>query len=225
MKFKKTKTLLTLFIAVCICACALSVTIAQTCIDTYAASKKYDAKKAKKNLKYTYKKIPEGIMVLCKNNNSFDVKLDGTVKFKDAANHTLSTEKDSLETVSAKKTAILYFKAPLDANGDIMKYAKYSKSIKVSKPSKTSYSGQIQCSTNTLATGFNLSVYNNSPKNLDIIRVSCVIYDAKKNIVGYTKKYVTCYEKNTSVLETVAYPSHCQNPDSVKCYVDTAYKY
>lgn len=225
MKFKHTKTLLTLFIAVCIGACTFSATIAHTCIDTYAASKKYDAKKAKKNLKYTYKKIPEGIMVLCKNNNSFDVKLDGTVKFKDAANHTLSTEKDSLETVGAKKTAILYFKAPLDANGDIMKYAKYTKAIKVSKPSKTSYASKIQCTTNIQATGFNLSVFNNSNKNLDIIRVSCVLYDANHNIVGYTKKFVTCYQKNSSVLETVAYPYNCQNPASVKCYVDTAYKY
>lgn len=225
MKFKHTKTLLTLFIAACICAGIFSVAIAHTCIETYAASKKYDAKKAKKNLKYTYKKTPEGIIILCKNNNPFDVRLEGTVKFKDAANHILSTETDSLETVGSKRTVILYFKAPLDANGDIMKYAKYTKAIKVSKPSKTSYASKIQCTTNTQATGFNLSVFNNSSKNLDIIRVSCVIYDANHNIVGYTKKFVTCYEKNSSVLETVAYPYNCQNPSIVKCYVDTAYKY
>lgn len=225
MKFKQTKKRLTLLFALCIFASAFSTVITQTCVDTYAASKKYDAKTAKKHLKYTYKKTPEGIIVLCKNNNAFDVKLNGTVRFKDAANHTLSTETDSLETVGAKKTAILYFKAPLDANGDTMKYAKYTKSIQVSKPGKTSYSSQIQCSTNTLATGFNLSVFNNSSKNLNIIRISCVIYDAKNNIVGYTKKYVTCYEKNTSVLETIAYPSHCQNANRIKCYVDTAYRY
>lgn len=228
MNLKYKRCLVTIIISLCLAVSAFGTTFVSANPIEYSSviqTQKYDAKKAKKNLKVTYKKTSDGIIVICKNQNAFDIKLNGTVKFKDAANNILSTESDELETVSAKKTVILYFQAPKNANGDTIKYAKYSKAIKVSKPGKTSYAGKIQCTTNTQTTGFNLSVFNNSGKNLDIIRVSCVLYDANHNIVGYTKKYVTCYQKKSSVLETVAYPYDCQNPATVKCYVDTAYKY
>lgn len=206
--------------------CPVSVHAADQTEETavlYAA--KYNAKTAKKNISVTYCKVGNGILAICKNKNSYPVKLKGTIKFLDAANTVLATEKDAVECLGAKKTCVLFFKAPLTDTGDYKVYYSYKKSIKVSQTKLKDYSSKIATTTNMQPTMFNLSALNNGSKSLDVIRISCVLYDGAGKVSGYVQKYVTCYQKGSSVLETISYPSVCPSPSKVKVYVDAAYRH
>lgn len=208
-----------------LCLCPVTTHAAQT--DEYSVmyGAKFDAKTAKKNISITYRKIGNGIVAICKNKNSYPVKLSETVKFLDAAGTVLTTGTDYVECLGAKKSCVLFFKAPLTDTGDYKVYHSYKKSVKVSKTTLKDYSGKIITTTNLQPTMFNLSVLNSGTKDLDVIRISCVLYDSSGKISGYVQKYVTCYEKGSSVLETISYPSVCPSPSKVKVYVDTAYKH
>lgn len=189
-----------------------------------AKSTKFNAKTAKKNLDLKYYKLDDGVLLICKNKNSYPVKLEGTISFLDTEKHVITKSKDQNHCLGAKQTCILFYKAPLDANSNYVTYASYKKSIKVSKCDYKSYSKKIVTSTNMLPSIFNLSVMNNSNKKLDVIRVSCVIYDHSGKIIGCVQKYANCYEKGSTITETISYPPVCSNPDKVKVYVDTAYQ-
>lgn len=186
---------------------------------------KFNAKKAKKNISVTYKKVGNGILAICKNKNSYPVSLSGTVKFLDAGNTVLSTEKDSVACLGAKKKCVLFFKTPLTDTGDYTVYHSYKKSIKVSRTEYKDYSDKIITTTNLQPTMFNLSALNSSSKKLDVIRISCVLYDGSDQIAGYVQKFVSCYDKGSSVLETISHPSVCPSPSKVKVFVDCAYQY
>ena len=196
-------------------------------VEEYAilCASKFNAKTAKKNISITYRKIGNGIIAICKNKNAYPVKLKETVKFLDAANTVLTTETDSVECLGAKKTCVLFFKAPLTDTGDYKVYHSYKKSVKVSQTKLKDYSNKIITTTNMQPTMFNLSALNNGSKTLDVIRISCVLYDGSGKVSGYVQKYVTCYQKGSSVLETISYPSVCPSPSKVKIYVDTAYRH
>lgn len=189
-----------------------------------AKSTKFNAKTAKKNLSLKYYKLEDGILLICKNKNNYAVKLDGAVSFLDTDKQVIAKSEDHNNCLGAKQTCALFYKAPLDANSSYVSYASYKKSIKVSKCGYKSYSKKIVTSTNMLPSIFNLTVMNNSGKKLDVIRVSCVIYDHSGKIVGCVQKYASCYEKGATVTETISYPASCSNPDKVKVYVDTAYQ-
>ena len=207
---------------ICCMIFSFSVPIMQT---SAASQSKFNAKTAKKNLSTKYYKLEDGILVICKNKNSYPVTLEGKVTFLDAEKHELSTSTDQNLCLGAKQSCALFYKAPLDANSNYMVYSSYKKSLKISKCSYTSYSKKIQTTTNMLPSIFNLSVVNNGSKTLDVIRVSCIIYDNTGKISGYVQKYVSCYKKGSSVLETINYPDTCTNHNKIKVLVDTAYKY
>lgn len=221
------------FSLICVLAITLlfglfpSTTIAGEQVSEYAVlhTAKFNAKKAKKNISVTYKKVGNGILAICKNKNSYPVSLSGTVKFLDAGNTILSTEKDAVSCLGAKKKCVLFFKTPLTDTGDYTVYHSYKKSIKVSRTEYKDYSDKIITTTNLQPTMFNLSALNSGSKKLDVIRISCVLYDGSGQIAGYVQKFVSCYDKGSSVLETISYPSVCPNPSKVKIFVDTAYKY
>lgn len=186
-------------------------------------STKYNAKTAKKNISISYKKVGNGIVAICKNKNPYPVRLEETVEFLDAAKTVLTKETDGVECLGAKKTCVLFFKAPLTDTGDYKVYHSYKKSIKVGQTKLKDYSSKIITTTNLQPTMFNLSALNNSTKSLDVIRISCVLYDGSGRVSGYVQKYVTCYKKGSSILETISYPSVCPKPSKVKVYVDAAY--
>lgn len=206
-------------------ALSLSIQIPQTQTVQAANSTKFNAKTAKKNLTVKYYKLADGILLICKNKNSYPVKLEGAVTFLDADKQELSVSKDQNNCLGAKQTCALFYKAPLDSNSNYLMYHSYKKSLKVSKCTYKSYSKKIKTAVNVQPNVFNLSVMNNGTKKLDMIRVSCVIYDSTGAITGYVQKYVTCYEKGSSVLETISYPAACKSHSKIKVYVDTAYKY
>ena len=172
-----------------------------------------------------YYKLQDGILLICKNKNNYAVTLEGKVTFLDAEKHKLAVSEDANYCFGAKQTCALFYKAPLDANSNYLVYNSYKKSLKVSKCTHKNYSKKIQTTTNMLPSVFNLSVANNSSQNLDVIRVSCVIYDNANHITGYVQKYAGCNKKGTSILETINYPATCTGHGKIKVYVDTAYKY
>lgn len=190
-----------------------------------AASNKFNAKTAKKNINAKYYKLPDGILAICKNKNNYAVTLEGKVTFLDAEKHKIAVSEDVNYCLGANQTCALFYKAPLDANSNYIVYASSKKSLKVSKCAFTSYSKKIQAATNMLPSIFNLSVMNKGSKKLDIIRVSCVLYDSAGHVSGYVQKYVNCYDKGSSVVESINYPSSCTNCSKVKVYIDSAYKY
>ena len=189
------------------------------------AATKFNASTAKKNLSLKYYQLDDGILLICKNKNSYPVQVEGEVSFLDAAKNTLAVSKDQNNCLGAKETCILFYKAPTDGNSNYVAYKSYKKSIKVSECKYKSYSSKIKTSTKLSSAQFKLAVTNNSGKKLDVIRVSCIIYDKSGNITGYVQKYATCYDKGASVSEKINYPLTCTSHSKIKVYVDTAYKY
>lgn len=219
-KFKLLRQISAFLLLVILCAnvCAPQMQV-------QAASTKFNAKTAKKNVTTKYYKLPDGILAICKNKNNYAVTLEGKVTFLDAEKHKLAVSEDANYCLGAKQTCAMFYKAPLDANSNYVVYASSKKSLKVSKCSFTSYSKKIHTTTNMLPAIFNLSVINNGSKKLDVIRVSCVLYDGAGHISGYVQKYVSCYQKGSSVVESINYPATCTGCSKIKVYVDTAYKY
>ncbi|MEY8332687.1 hypothetical protein AALB53_06200 [Lachnospiraceae bacterium 47-T17] len=189
------------------------------------AATKFNAKTAKKNLTLKYYELSDGILLICKNKNDYPVKLEGKVTFLDAGKNNLAISEDQNNCLGAKQTCALFYKAPADGNSSYMAYSSYKKSLKVSKCPYKSYSSKIKASTELHPTGFDLSVSNKSSKKLNVIRISLVIYGDSGDITGYIQKYATCYDKDTSITETVDYPVSCTSHKKIKVYVDTAYKY
>ena len=215
-----------LFLAIVLAICPIPTHATEQIQEsTVYHTAKFDAKKAKKNVSITYKKIGNGILAICKNKNSYPVKITESIKFLDAAKTALTEEVDSVECLGAKKTCVLFFKAPLTDTGDYKVYSSYKKKVKVSKTSLKDESSSIITTTNLQPTMFNLSALNNGKKNLDVIRISCVLYDGSNKVSGYVQKYATCYQKGDSVLETISYPSVCPSVSRVKVYIDTAYQH
>lgn len=222
---KKRKILCRTIALLLLIVLSLSTQIPQAQTVLGANTTKFNAKTAKKNLNVKYYKLADGILLICKNKNNYPVKLEGKVTFLDADKQELSSSKDQNNCLGAKQTCALFYKAPLDSNSNYLAYSSYKKSLKVSKCEYKSYSKKIKTAANLQPTVFNLSVMNNGTKKLDVIRISCVIYDSTGAITGYVQKYVTCYKKGSSVLETISYPSTCTSHSKIKVYVDTAYKY
>lgn len=224
MRIKNIRRISALLLAL-VLACCPVVTQAASIEETAVMhAAKFNAAAAKKNISITYKKVENGVLAICKNKNSYSVKLSATVKFLDMAKTVLTTETDKVECLGARKTCVLFFRAPLTDTGDYKVYHSLKKNVKVSKTTAKDYSGKMITTTNLQPTMFNLSVLNNSGKALDVIRVSCVLYDGAGSVKGYVQKYVTCYAKGASVLETIPYPSVCPSPSKVKVYIDAAYK-
>ena len=186
---------------------------------------KFDAAKAQKNLSVKYYKLKNGVVAICKNKNSFAVSLDGTVKFLDNDKSVITKSVDQNACLGAKESCALFFKAPLDQYGNYVRYDSCKKSIKVGNTKYKSYSKKISTTTNMQVVMYNLCVANNSTKKLDVIRVSCLVYDAGGNLAGYSQKYVTCYKSGSSLIENMDYPATCSSPSKIKVLVDCAYKY
>lgn len=190
-----------------------------------AMVKKNTSTKAIDNIKIKYYKVEDGIVAICKNNNKYAVSLSGTVSFLDAAKHVLTKSTDNNECLGAKQTCVLFFKGPLTLDGS--KYAlyyKYKSSIKAQKTSNVNYSNSIVATADMQPVAVNLSVLNIGKTKLDIVRVSVLLYDHDHKLIACIPKYVTCHKKGQTAMESLDYPSFARGADSVKVYVDCAYK-
>lgn len=189
------------------------------------AAKKKASKKAIDNVKIKYYKVEDGVVAICKNNNTYAVSLSGTVNFLDAAKHVLTKSTDNNECLGAKQTCVLFFKGPMTSDGS--KYAlyyKYKSSMKARKTSNQDYANSIVATADMQPVAVNLSVLNVGKTKLDIVRVSVLLYDHNHKLIACIPKYVTCHKKGQTAMESLDYPSFAQGADTVKVYVDCAYK-
>lgn len=225
MRKKNIRRIGALFLALVLTYCPTVTHAASIEESVVMHAAKFNAPAAKKKISVSYRKVDNGILAICKNNNSCPVKLTGTVKFLDVGKTVLTTETDTVECLGSKKSCVLFFRAPLTDTGDYKVYHTLKKNLKVSQTKARDYSKKIITTTNLQPTMFNLSVLNSSGKTLNVIRVSCVLYDGSGKAAGYVQKYVTCYAKGSSVVESINYPSTCLSCSKIKVYVDSAYKY
>ena len=226
----KHKNKIIALIVLCICLCSLfpQTGWASSQVDHSGSAvilaKKSSSAKATANIKVKYYKVEDGVVAICKNNNTYAVSLSGVVNFFDAAKHSLTRSTDSIECLGAKKTCVLFFKGPMTFDGS--KYAlyyKYKTSIKAKKTTNKDYSGAIVATADMQPVAVNLSALNIGKQKLDIVRVSVLLYDHEHKLIACIPKYVTCHKKGDSVMESLDYPSFAYGADTVKVYVDCAY--
>ena len=188
-----------------------------------ASAENFNKTKAKKNITVTYKKVPDGILAIYKNKNDYTVKLTGKVRFLDASKNELSAIKEINNCVGAKSTCAIFYPAPYDSDGNVIKYNSYKGTFSVAKTKYKSYSKKMTVGTDLQTIGTNVSVVNTSGKKLNNIHVTAVFYGSDNSILGCQGKYVNCYEKGSIDLFTLDHKSSWGRPSKVKIYVNWAY--
>lgn len=190
---------------------------------TIAQAESFNKTKAKKNITVTYKKISDGIVAIYKNKNDYPVKLTGKMKFLDSDKSAIKTLKDVNYCLAAKSSAVIFYPAPYDSNGNYINYTSYKGSFSVSKTSYKSYSSKIKVSKSINTIDTNFSAINNSGKNLENIRISILFYDSNGEILGCKMKYLNCYKKGSVDLFNIDHAMNWATPAKAKVYVDFAY--
>lgn len=183
----------------------------------------FDKKAAKKKVSVTYRKVPNGVLAIYKNKNSYAVTLSGTMKFYDGASNVMSKETQKNNCLAAKKTATFLFKMPTDQYGNSIQYTKYKASYSVNSTKYKSAIDNISvnCELKPIqAQG--VAVYNGK-KTLSNVNATLVFYDGNDNIVSCKTKYLSCYTSNAIDQFTVNYDLESYVPSKYKIYINWAY--
>ena len=211
---KKTKKILPFLLCL-----VLSATLAVP----VQAKSSFDKNRAKKNVTVSYKKLPDGILVVYKNRNKTALKLTASLNFKDAAGKSLSKEKQVNHCLGGKSTAAFFFPAPLDEYGNPVTYNSYKGSFSVAKSKYKSYSKKIKVSHELTPAEGQFTATNRSGKKLTNICAVIVFYNKNGTVLKCVVKYLNCFEKDASDSFSISYAGEAYRPDKAKVYVSWAF--
>lgn len=187
------------------------------------SAKKFNAKEAKKKVTVTYKKTSNGILAIYKNKNKVPVKITATMHFLGSNNKDTSKETRTNNCVSAKSTATIFFRGPIDADGNYISYVGYKGSYKVQKSKYKGYAKKITVSSELRVIDGAFTAVNLSGKDLSNIEATIAYYDGNDNLMGCRIQYLNCFKKNSIDQFTVDYIEGKGIPVKVKVYINTAY--
>ena len=143
--------------------------------------------------------------------------------FLGANNKDTSKETRTNNCVSGKSTATIFFRAPVDPNGNYVNYSGYKSSFKVEKSQYKGYAGKIKVSSELRVVEGAFTAVNMSGKDLSNIEATIAYYDGNDNLMGCKIQYLNCFKKNSIDQFTVDYIQGLGIPAKVKVYINTAY--
>lgn len=183
----------------------------------------FNKEKAKKNVTVTYKKLPDGVLAVCKNKNKDAVRLTAGMSFLDGEKKSISKEKQTNLCLEGKSTAAFFFHAPRDEYGNPVNYSSYKGSYSVAKSKYKGYHKKISISTELDVIEGRFVAVNLSGKTLSSIHATIVFYDGSGEILGCCAKYLNCYGKNEIDQFGISYVGEMPQPSRAKVYIDWAY--
>ena len=186
------------------------------------SAKKFDKKEAKKKVTVTYKKTTNGILAIYKNKNKTALKITATMHFLGSNNKDTANETRTNNCVSGNSTATIFFRAPIDANGNYVNYSGYKSSFSVAKSKYKGYAKKITVSSELKVIEGAFTAVNMSGKDLSNIEATIAYYDGNNNLIGCKIQYLNCFKKNSIDQFTVDYVEGT-SPTKVKVYINTAY--
>ena len=198
-----------------------------TCKVTVVSS--FNASQAKKNISVEYQDTGHGVVVILKNNNKMTVNLGAKlVYYKNG--RMLDSKSDNNSAFEAGKECALYFSAPTDSNYNDVSYDDYKMSLSVDEATNTVCDAQnIIVKSNIGSDNVTVEATNQSGKDFSFVRVSCVMYDASGNAIGYDYHYAECEKRGDTDYFSFDFPYDSNYdtiyPSSYKIYVNEAYTY
>lgn len=189
----------------------------------------FNASQAKKNISIEYQDTGCGVVVILKNNNKMTVNLDAKlVYYKNGK--MLDSKSDSNCAFESGRECALYFSAPTDSDYNDVAYDDYKMSISVDEATNTVCDAKgIEIKSNIGADNVTVDAINKSGKDFSFVIVSCVMYDAFGNAIGYDYNYAECKNKGDTDYFSFDFPFDSNYdtiyPSSYKIYVNSAYTY
>lgn len=184
---------------------------------------KYNANEAEKKIKMIKQELNRGLLLKYTNKNSYSVSIVTTVKYRDAANTSLSETEDHNFCLEPGRSTWMYFPKPVGESSNYIAYKDYKIIMKSSASKYKGYAQDITqwCKPDKITA--NVTAYNYSGKNLTAAKVSVLFYNMKGQVTGYMAYYPACLQKGTHTEEVLNYPTYLSNPAKVETFVDYAY--
>lgn len=202
--------------------CILCVIFTFTTLIQPINAQKFDKTAAKKKVTVTYKKTTNGILAIYKNKNKAALQITAAMHFLAGNKKDISKEIRVNNCVSGKSTATIFFKAPIDENGNYVNYSSYKSSFSVAKSKYKGYAKKITVSSELKVIEGAFTAVNMSGKDLSNIEATIAYYDGNNNLIGCKIQYLNCFKKNSIDQFTVDYVEGT-SPSRVKVYINTAY--
>lgn len=142
----------------------------------------------------------------------------------------LDSKSDSNCAFESGRECALYFSAPTDSDYNDVAYDDYKMSISVDEATNTVCDAKgIEIKSNIGADNVTVDAINKSGKDFSFVIVSCVMYDAFGNAIGYDYNYAECKNKEDTDYFSFDFPFDSNYdtiyPSSYKIYVNSAYTY
>lgn len=189
----------------------------------------FNANQVKKNISIEYQDTGRGVVAILKNNNKMTVNLDAKlVYYKNGK--MIDSKSDGNSAFESGIECALYFSAPADSDYNDVSYDDYKMSISVDEATNTVCDAKdIEIKSNVGADNITVEATNKSGKDFSFIIVSCVMYDAFGNAIGYDYNYAECKNKGDTDYFSFDFPYDSNYdtiyPSSYKIYVNSAYTY
>ena len=187
--------------------------------------------KMKKNVKFTFKKTPTGLIAYVKKKNKFNVQVYSYVNFKNSKNKQICKSQDNTYCLEKGKTAVFEYYC-INSNYKYTKFKKYSHTYNVYvADGKASYVSKISAKltkkTNSYCT---VTFKNNSKQKLSFIHYTVLFTDKKGNIINVYSSYANCTKKNSKDTRTIYYDYSSKThsyvkPAKYKIIIDYAYRF
>lgn len=200
----------------------LSILLSLVCIPdtTFAAT---NSKISKKKVVVTYKRVPTGILVVCKNKNKSTISIKETVKFLDSDKQTLSSESQRNLCLKGQSTASFFFPAPRDSDGNSINYTSFTGKYSIGKSKYKNRKSDIKISSDLDVTEGRFVAVNTGKVTLSSINATFVFLDASGSVLGCYTKYINCFKPNDIEQFSIGYIGEFSHPNKVKIYINWAY--
>ena len=192
------------------------------------AKYKFNHAETIKNISYTYSKIRQGVIVVFKNNNPFNIDFTAKMVFFDSKGNMLRASSEEIYCLERNGgESVQFFYGPEDDNYNYVDYDHIKIFLSAEKSRYISYASQISINSNLGSNNVTAEITNNSNKQLQFINISIAYYDASDNIIGYDYTYADCKAPKSVDYITFDLP-HDDNyntviPSRYKIYVNHAY--
>ena len=189
----------------------------------------FNSNEATKNIAISSAKIDKGVIVFLTNNNSYNVSVEMTCMYYDAAGALIGKNEDECYGIEAGKSVALFALNPYDSNFNDVEFSTYSISLNVEKPSPSIFNTDgIVCNANFGADNVMAEVKNNGKNGVEFTQIAVVFY--KNGVpVGHEWHYAEVMNYGDSdVLEfDFPYDSNYNTiyPDDFKVYINGSYGY
>ena len=190
----------------------------------------FDEGDAIANLRYTTYDSGKGVALVIKNNYKFDLRLTGTLVYKNAYGSMIQSRTDSLYCFESGKTSVLYFSAPNDSNYDDVPYSDFDITFHAEKSSAESIGvDNISISSDRGSDNITAQIRNESGETAAYIRIYCLFFNENGVLIDEEYHFAKCTNPYSTDYITFSYP-HDSNydtvvPSSYKIYTVEAYRY